>query len=64
MEVPTTVKHALFPLGMYLLDPFSMKRRSLLDAVALELLYLTASLVLISMMGSLSPLQCILALFR
>jgi hypothetical protein len=38
MEVPTTVEHALFPLGMYLLDPFLMKRRSLLDAVALELL--------------------------
>ncbi len=28
----------LFAVGMYLLDPFSMKRRSLLDAVALELL--------------------------
>ena len=38
MEVPTIVEHALFPVGMYLLDPFSMKRRSLLDAVALELL--------------------------
>jgi hypothetical protein len=38
MEVPMTVEHALFPVGMYLLDPFSTKRRSLLDAVALELL--------------------------
>jgi hypothetical protein len=38
MEVPTIVEHALFPVDMYLLDPFSMKRRSLLDAVALELL--------------------------
>jgi hypothetical protein len=28
----------LFAVGMYLLDPFSMKRRPLLDAVALELL--------------------------
>jgi hypothetical protein len=39
MEVPTSVEHALFRIGMYfLLDPFSMKRRLLLDAVALELL--------------------------
>jgi hypothetical protein len=38
MEVPTTVEHALFLIGMYSLDPLLMKRRSLLDAVALELL--------------------------
>jgi hypothetical protein len=39
---------ALFAVGMYLLDPFLMKRRSLLDAVALELLYVTTSLLLTS----------------
>jgi hypothetical protein len=38
MEVPMNVEHALFPIGMYLLDPFWMKRRSLLDAVASEYL--------------------------
>jgi hypothetical protein len=64
MELPMSVEHALFRIGMYLLDPFSMKRRSLLDAVALELLILTISLMLTSSMGSLSPLQCVLALFR
>ncbi len=63
MEVPTSVEHALFRIGMYLLHPFSMKRRSLLDVVALELLQLTTSLMLALSMGSLSPIQCILALF-
>ena len=41
-----------------------MKKRSLLDAVALELFYSTTSLLLTSLMGSLSPLGCILALLR
>jgi hypothetical protein len=38
MKVPMSVEHALFPIGMYLFDPFIMKKRSLIDAVALELL--------------------------
>jgi hypothetical protein len=38
MEVPMIMEHALFPVGMYLIDPFIMKRRSLLDAGALELI--------------------------
>ncbi len=63
-EVPTTVEHALFPVGMYLLDPFLMKRRSLLDVVASELVWLTTSLSLTPSMGSLSPSWCFLDLFR
>jgi hypothetical protein len=56
LEVPTTLEHALFPIGMYLLDTFLAKRRLLLDAVALELVCLTTRLSLASLMGSLSPL--------
>ena len=42
-KVPLEVYHecgtVLSTVGMYLLDPFLMERRLLLDAVALELLY-------------------------
>ena len=67
LEVPHDCGAALFVHGMYFLDPFLMKRRSPLDPVSshtLIVLFITIGPSLASLMGSLRPFWCNLALFR
>ncbi len=71
LKVPLEVLHdsgtALFQMGMYLLDPFSKKRRSPLDPVSrrtLIVLCLTNSLLLVSFGGSWASFSCVLDQFR
>ncbi len=67
LEVPHDNGTALFIVGMYLLDPFLMKRRSPLDLVSSNTLIffcLTISLLLTLLTGLLSPFRCLLDQFR
>jgi hypothetical protein len=71
LKVPLEVLHdfgaALLTKGMYLVDPFSKKRRSPLDPVTrrtLIVLCLTTSLLLVSSGGSWVPVRCFLDQFR
>ncbi len=71
MKVPSEVLHdsgiALLTMGMYLLDPFSKKRRSLLDPVSrrtLIVLCLTISLALVSFGGGSASFRHFLDQFR
>ncbi len=67
LEVPHDCGAALFMHGMYFWDPFLMKRRSPLDRVSsstLIVFFLTISPSLTLLMGSLTLLWCVLALFR
>jgi hypothetical protein len=71
LNVPLEVLHdsgtALFTTGMYLLDPFSKKRRSPLDPVSRRTLLvfcLTISLSLVSSGGGWVSFRCFLDQFR
>jgi len=71
LKVPSEVPHdcgtARFNVGMYLWDPFRMKRRSPLNPVScstLIVLCLTISLSLMSLTLSLSSFGCFKDLFR
>jgi hypothetical protein len=71
LKVPLEVLHdsgtALITMGIYLLDPFSKKRRSPLDPVSrmtLIVLCLTNSLLLVSSGGGWVSLKCVVDQFR
>jgi hypothetical protein len=71
LKVPLEVLHdsgtALLATGMYLLDPFSKKRRSPLDPVSRRTLIafcLTISLLLVSFGGDWASFRCFLDQFR
>ncbi len=71
LKVPLEVLHdsgtALLTMDMYLLDPFSRKRRSPLDPVSrrtLIVLFLTISLLLVSFGGELASFRHFLDQFR
>jgi hypothetical protein len=71
LKVPLEVLHdfgtALFTTGMYLLDPFSKKRRSPFDPVSrrtLIVLCFTNSLSLLSSGGHWAPFRCVVGQLR
>jgi hypothetical protein len=71
LKVPLKVLHdsgtALLTMGIYLLDPFSKKRRSPVDPVSRRtqiVLCLTNSLLLASSGGHWAPFRCVLGQFR